>query len=193
MSEETPLDRFNVAEPADAEAELLACCASRRWADELLARRPYHDLSGVRQVSRTVLAELSWADVEQALAAHPRIGERAAGTGTEATWSRAEQAGTAGATAQTQEDLVAGNITYEERFGHVFLICATGRTAEEMLTALRERLGNDPDSERSVVRAELTKIVDLRLEKAYGMSELASESMSQGDRERLDRAREGEA
>jgi 2-oxo-4-hydroxy-4-carboxy-5-ureidoimidazoline decarboxylase len=167
MPEETPLDRFNVAEPAAAEAELLACCAARRWADELLARRPYHDLAGVRRVSHTVLDELGWADVEQALAAHPRIGERLAGAGTEETWSRAEQAGAADATQQTREDLVAGNIAYEERFGHVFLICATGRSGEEMLMALRERLGNDPGTEREVVRAELTKIVDLRLEKAF--------------------------
>lgn len=168
MPEETPLDRLNVAEPAAAEAALLACCASRRWADELLARRPYHDLADVRQVSHTILGELSWADVEQALAAHPRIGQRATGSGTEASWSRAEQEGAAGATTETLEDLVAGNIAYEERFGHVFLICATGRSAEEMLMALRERLGNDPETERAVVRAELTKIVDLRLEKAYG-------------------------
>jgi 2-oxo-4-hydroxy-4-carboxy-5-ureidoimidazoline decarboxylase len=168
MPEETPLDRFNVTEPAAAEAELLACCASRRWADELLARRPYLDLAGVRRVSHTVLDELGWADVEQALAAHPRIGERLAGASTEESWSRAEQAGVADATQQTREDLVAGNIAYEERFGHVFLICATGRSAEEMLMALRERLGNDPGTEREVVRAELTKIVDLRLEKAFG-------------------------
>lgn len=168
MPEETPLDRLNVAEAAEAERELLACCAARRWADELLARRPYHDLAGLRHVSHTVLAELSWTDVEQALAAHPRIGERAAGEGREAAWSRAEQAGTAGAGERTREDLVAGNLAYEERFGYVFLVCATGLTAEAMLSALRERLGNDPAAEREVVRGELAKIVDLRLEKAFG-------------------------
>jgi 2-oxo-4-hydroxy-4-carboxy-5-ureidoimidazoline decarboxylase len=168
MPDDTPLDRLNVAEPATAERELLACCASRRWADELLARRPYHDLAGLRRVSHTVLAELGWADVEQALAAHPRIGERAAGDGREAGWSRGEQAGVAGASALTAEDLAAGNVAYEERFGYVFLICATGLTGEQMLTALRERLGNDPDAERDVVRAELAKIVDLRLGKAFG-------------------------
>lgn len=167
MSEESPLDRLNVAEAAVAERELLACCASRRWADELLARRPYHDLAGLRRVSRTVLESLTWGDVEQALAAHPRIGERAAGSGQEAAWSRAEQAGTATADARTAEDLEGGNRVYEERFGHVFLICATGLSADAMLLALRERLGNDPDTERDVVRAELAKIVDLRLEKAF--------------------------
>jgi 2-oxo-4-hydroxy-4-carboxy-5-ureidoimidazoline decarboxylase len=164
MPEETPLERFNVAEPAHAEQTLLACCAARRWADELLARRPYHDLAGLRRVSHTVFESLTWDDIAEALAAHPRIGERTAGTGQEAAWSRDEQAG---ADSATQEDLAAGNVAYEERFGHVFLICATGLSGEEMLTALRERLGNDPDTERGVVRAELAKIVDLRLGKAF--------------------------
>lgn len=164
----TALDRLNLAEAAAAERELLACCASRRWADEVLARRPYPDLARLRAVSETVLGELGWADVRQALAAHPRIGERAAGAGREAAWSRAEQAGAAATTRAMREDLVVGNIAYEERFGHVFLICATGLSADAMLFALRERLGNDPDTEREVVRVELTKIVDLRLGKAFG-------------------------
>jgi 2-oxo-4-hydroxy-4-carboxy-5-ureidoimidazoline decarboxylase len=168
MPDETPLERLNRAEPAEAERELSTCCAARRWADELLARRPYHDLAALRAVSATVVDQLDWTDVEQALAAHPRIGERAAGTSREAQWSRAEQAGTTDATEETQEDLVAGNLVYEERFGHVFLICATGLSAEAMLYALRERLGNDPATERGVVRAELGKIVDLRLGKAFG-------------------------
>jgi 2-oxo-4-hydroxy-4-carboxy-5-ureidoimidazoline decarboxylase len=168
MPDETALDRLNLAEAAEAERELLACCASRRWADELLARRPYPDLARLRGVSETVIGELSWDDILQALAAHPRIGERAAGAGREAAWSRAEQAGAGAATTETQEDLVVGNVAYEERFGYVFLICATGLSAEAMLFALRERLGNDPDSEREVVRVELNKIVDLRLGKAFG-------------------------
>ncbi|MCT2583835.1 2-oxo-4-hydroxy-4-carboxy-5-ureidoimidazoline decarboxylase [Actinophytocola gossypii] len=157
------LRAFNRAEPAEAERELLACCASRRWARELLARRPYADLAGLRAVSARVLAGLTWADVEEALAAHPRIGERAAGQDREAAWSREEQAG-----AETREDLAAGNRVYEERFGHVFLIHATGLSAETMLTSLRARLGNDRETEREVVRAELGKIVDLRLGKAFG-------------------------
>lgn len=163
MSDDSPLDRLNAEEPAAAEHDLLACCASRRWADEILARRPYHDLARLRGVSEQVLRAMDWADVEHALAAHPRIGERGAGGSREAGWSREEQAGAA-----PSEDLVAGNVVYEERFGHVFLICATGLSGEEMLTALRERLGNDPAAERDVVREELRKIVDLRLGKAFG-------------------------
>jgi 2-oxo-4-hydroxy-4-carboxy-5-ureidoimidazoline decarboxylase len=163
MSDYSTLDGFNLAEPAVAEHALLACCAARRWADEVLARRPYPDLAALRSLSARVVSELDWADVEQALAAHPRIGERSAGASTEAAWSRDEQAG-----ATPSDDLAAGNLVYEERFGHVFLICATGLSGEEMLTALRTRLGNDPAAERDVVREELRKIVDLRLGKAFG-------------------------
>jgi 2-oxo-4-hydroxy-4-carboxy-5-ureidoimidazoline decarboxylase len=110
-----------------------------------------------------VLRALAWTDVEQALAAHPRIGERAAGASREAAWSREEQAG-----ASPNDELVAGNVAYEERFGHVFLICATGLSGAEILAEVKNRLGNEPATERDVVREELRKIVDLRLGKAFG-------------------------
>jgi 2-oxo-4-hydroxy-4-carboxy-5-ureidoimidazoline decarboxylase len=168
MSDLPRLDAFNRAEPDRAERELLACCASRRWADEVLVRRPYPDLDRLRAVSSAALALLRWGDIEEALAAHPRIGERAEGSGQEAAWSRDEQAGASATEREIQEDLRVGNLAYEERFGHVFLICATGLSAEAMLIALRDRLGNDPDTERGVVREELGKIVDLRLGKAFG-------------------------
>ena len=115
-------------------------------------------------MSEQVLRALRWDDVEQALAAHPRIGERAAGDSKEAGWSRDEQAG-----ATPGDDLVAGNRVYEERFGHVFLICATGLSGEEMLDRTRARgSATIPATERDVVREELRKIVDLRLGKAFG-------------------------
>ena len=162
MPDQSALDRLNLEEPAAAEHDLLACCAARRWADEILARRPYPDLARLRSVSEQVLRALAWADVEQALAAHPRIGERADGATTEAGWSREEQAG-----ASPSDELVAGNVAYEKRFGHVFLICATGLSGADMLAALNTRLGNDPEAERDVVREELRKIVELRLGKAF--------------------------
>ncbi len=162
MSDTSPLERLNAEEAAAAEQDLLACCAARRWADEILARRPYHDLAQLRAVSEQVLMALRWPDVLEALSAHPRIGERAAGSTPEASWSRQEQAG-----ATPSDDLVAGNIRYEERFGHVFLICATGLSGAQLLDALTARLGNDPETERDVIREELRKIVDLRLGKAF--------------------------
>ncbi|MEU8124137.1 2-oxo-4-hydroxy-4-carboxy-5-ureidoimidazoline decarboxylase [Spirillospora sp. NPDC049024] len=142
--------------------ELAACCASRRWV-AAVAGRSYADLAALRAASRRALDELDWPDVEEALAAHPRIGDRVGGGSREARWSRGEQAGAAGAAADVQDALTAGNRAYEERFGHVFLIRAAGRSALEMLGALRERLGNDPEAERDVVRRELAEIVDLRL------------------------------
>jgi 2-oxo-4-hydroxy-4-carboxy-5-ureidoimidazoline decarboxylase len=144
-----------------AQALLRPACASDAWLTALAAGRPYGSVAAVQARSDEVLAGLGWPDVEQALQAHPRIGDRPAGTGTEAGWSREEQSAATGSAGE----LRAGNLEYEERFGQVFLICATGRTAEQILAALRARLGNDPETERAVVRAELAKIVRLRLAK----------------------------
>ena len=160
---ELSLDALNAAEPELAERELLACCAARRWADELIVRRPYHDVETLERVSDTIFVELTWADIEQGLSAHPRIGERATGEGRQASWSRAEQS--AAATDQLQDQLRAGNADYERRFGHVFLICATGLTAEAILEDLMNRLSNDEPTEHEVVREELRKIATLRLRK----------------------------
>ena len=160
------LDALNAAEPERAERELLACCAANRWAGELVVRRPYHDVETLLTVSDAIFAELGWADVEQALAEHPRIGERAAGDGRAARWSEAEQSAATGAA----EELRAANLAYEERFGRVFLICATGRTAGEILAAVRQRLDNDEQTERAVVREELRRIVALRLRKLVSPS-----------------------
>ncbi|UVS78092.1 2-oxo-4-hydroxy-4-carboxy-5-ureidoimidazoline decarboxylase [Actinokineospora sp. UTMC 2448] len=158
--------RVNAGDAVEARAELLACCASRRWAARVVAGRPYADLDALRAMSARVFEELAWADLLEAVSAHPRIGERPAGP--EAGWSRQEQAAAAGADDDVLARLRAGNAEYERRFGHVFLICATGLSAAEVLAALRERMGNDADVEQEVVRAELRKIADLRLVKAAG-------------------------
>jgi 2-oxo-4-hydroxy-4-carboxy-5-ureidoimidazoline decarboxylase len=167
MPADSFLDAFNAAEPERAERQLLACCASRRWADELLARRPYHDVATMQRLSDTVFAELPWSEIEQALAAHPRIGERPAGGGQEAEWSHAEQSGVTAASAE-DGGLTSANAEYERRFGHVFLICATGLSTDDILAALRTRLANDERAERAVVREELRKIAALRLRKLAG-------------------------
>ncbi|MFI6522909.1 2-oxo-4-hydroxy-4-carboxy-5-ureidoimidazoline decarboxylase [Spirillospora sp. NPDC050679] len=156
---------LNALPPAEAESELLTCCASRRWAAAVAAGRPYGDADGLLAAATRHLDGLGWADVEEALNAHPRIGERAAGQDRESAWSRGEQAGVDDAEAATRRALADGNRAYEERFGHVFLICATGLGAERMLAALRERLDHDAEAERPVVRAELAKIVAIRLDK----------------------------
>ena len=162
---EEGLARFNLLSAAEAERQLLDCCASVAWARAVLEGRPYRDRDTLVDLSGEVLRALPWADVEQALAAHPRIGDRAGGTDRAAGWSKGEQAGAAAAGDETRAALAAGNAEYERRFGHVYLVCATGRGAEDLLAVLRGRLGNDPATEREVVRAELAKITGLRLAK----------------------------
>jgi 2-oxo-4-hydroxy-4-carboxy-5-ureidoimidazoline decarboxylase len=162
---------FDAADPTEAARLLQPCCASRRWIDEVVAGRPYGSSAALVERSEAALETLSWDDVTEALAAHPRIGEQAGGEHREAAWSRQEQAGAATAgddAAAVAEQLRGGNVAYEQRFGFVFLICATGLSAPEMLAALRKRLGHDADAESSVVRIELEKIVRLRLAKAFG-------------------------
>jgi len=158
---------FDAAPPADAAAELMPCCASRRWIAAVVKGRPYATLVGLTAASDAVLARLDWADIEDALSAHPRIGDRAAGADRESSWSRQEQSGTRAIDDDTRSALHDGNVAYQQRFGHVFLICATGLSAQRMLDALKARLRNDPIAEREVVRTELTKIVRIRLAKAF--------------------------
>ena len=136
---------------------MLSCCASRRFAAAMAAGRPYPSLAAAERATRTTFESLTWDDVREAMAAHPRIGARAHGQ------SAAEQSGVADS---SRAALAAGNARYEERFGHVFLICATGLSGEQMRAALEERLGNDPATERAAATAELEKITLLRVAKA---------------------------
>jgi 2-oxo-4-hydroxy-4-carboxy-5-ureidoimidazoline decarboxylase len=154
--------RFNALSRTQAEAELLTCCASRRWAASVVTGRPYGSVEDLFTAAIAAARELEWADVEEALDAHPRIGDRPAGADRASAWSRGEQSGVGDADRAAFAD---GNAAYEKRFGHVFLICASGRDAGEMLADLRERLGNDPETERTVVHGELVKITELRLRK----------------------------
>jgi 2-oxo-4-hydroxy-4-carboxy-5-ureidoimidazoline decarboxylase len=156
---------FNGLPAERAEADLLACCAVPSWATRLTALRPYPRRSDLVIAADAALRSLSWAEVAQGLAAHPRIGERVAGAGREAAWSRQEQAGAADADEATKAALVAANREYEDRFGYVFLIFASGRSDVEMLAAAQERLGNDDATEQVVVAGELRKIAMLRLER----------------------------
>jgi OHCU decarboxylase len=158
------LQEFNAA-PGDRLRPLLAaCCDVPRWVDAVLAGRPYGDVAALTQTADKALRDLDASEVDQAQAAHPRIGDRAEGAGTEASWSRNEQSGV-GDEPELRAALAAGNREYEDRFGRVFLICATGLSAEEMLTSLRQRLTNDETAETAVVQEELRKIALLRLAK----------------------------
>jgi 2-oxo-4-hydroxy-4-carboxy-5-ureidoimidazoline decarboxylase len=144
--------------------DLLACCAAPAWGAEVAAKRPYRDRSEILAAADAAARGLSWDDVLVGLSAHPRIGERAPGDSKEAAWSRREQStAVRSADEATKDALVGVNRAYEDRFGHVFLIFASGRTQAEILNAARERLGNDDVTERAVVAAELRKIALRRL------------------------------
>jgi 2-oxo-4-hydroxy-4-carboxy-5-ureidoimidazoline decarboxylase len=158
------LDEFNSAPSALATSALLTCCDVPGWAAAVRDGRPYPDLESVLDVADKAARELTAEDVDRALAAHPRIGERPDGRGAEAELSREEQSGVSTDT-RTRSALLEGNRAYEERFGRVFLICATGLSGEDVLAALRERLGNDEHTEAAVVADELRKIALLRLRK----------------------------
>jgi 2-oxo-4-hydroxy-4-carboxy-5-ureidoimidazoline decarboxylase len=149
---------FDALPAAAAQAALLECCAAPQWARRLVADRPHRTLPVLLERADAVLAELPEDQVDLALAGHPRIGERAVHAS-----SAREQAGMAGATDEVRAALAEGNRAYEARFGHVYLVRADGRPAAELLAVLRSRLGNDPATERAVLRAELAKINRIRL------------------------------
>ena len=164
-----PLARFNALPEPDALAELLACCAAPAWARRVVAGRPYRSLDGVLAASDDAVTGLTDSDLADALAGHPRIGERrpdpANPNSRAASWSRQEQAGMGTADQQTSLAMAELNRAYEDRFGQIYLVCATGRSATELLDLLRGRLGNDDVTERRVVRGELAQINRLRLGK----------------------------
>jgi OHCU decarboxylase len=145
-----------------AVAELLAVCHSRRWAARVAAGRPYADVATLQKAADEVWTELDPADWLEALEAHPRIGERG---GSSENWSEQEQAGVGGAEEEVRQAIDRGNAEYEERFGHVFLISAEGRSAGEILANLRARLGNDPDTELRAAAEEHRRITRLRIER----------------------------
>jgi 2-oxo-4-hydroxy-4-carboxy-5-ureidoimidazoline decarboxylase len=158
------------AQPAaEARAALRRCCGSGRWVERMLARRPFGSAAAMRRAARDAWAGLDRADTLEAFAHHPAIGDDLAALRAKfaetAAWSNDEQAGVALADERTLVELQAANREYRERFGYVFLVCATGKTAAEMLAALRARLPNDPDDELAIAAAELAKITELRLEK----------------------------
>lgn len=157
---------FNSLPAGKLEAELLAVCAAPAWGAAVAALRPYESRAAVLAAADAAARGLSWPEVLRGLSAHPRIGERAQGESKEAAWSRREQstAASSGDDA-TRAALVAANHAYEDRFGHVFLIFASGRTQEEILAAARERIDNDEQTERTIVTDELRKIALLRLER----------------------------
>jgi OHCU decarboxylase len=146
---------------SDAEQELLKCCGSHRWARAMAVRRPFASVEQLQQAAEEEWWKLESRDWIEAFSHHPRIGERVKAQG----WAKQEQSGVRGASEQTLQELEHLNRTYEEKFGHVFLIFASGKSAEEMLAALRTRLRNRENVELQNAAAEQAKITRLRLAK----------------------------
>lgn len=149
------LESFNALPTTAVLGELQACCNASRWAAVVAAGRPYAAVEALLAAADEALTD---ADLDPAMAGHPRIGDRTA-TGR----SQREQSGVAGADPAVLDALAAGNREYEERFGHVYLVSATGRSAEDLLATLRSRLANDAATERKVALGELAAINRIRL------------------------------
>jgi OHCU decarboxylase len=154
------LVRFNALSREEAEAELRRCGGSGQWARAMAAARPLATRDAAWEAAERAWRGLDREGWVEAFRSHPRIGDRTV-TGQEAD----EQAGATSASERVLDALAQGNRAYEERFGHIYIVCASGRSAEEMLFLLEERLANDPDTELAVAAAEHRKITRLRLEK----------------------------
>ena len=139
---------------------MLGCFASESWASQVASGRPYGDLDEMISVAEAAWAGLTPADWLVAMASHPKIGERG---GHAPASSEREQSEVLGARRETLDALAAENRRYEDRFGHVFLIFASGRSAEEILASLRARSSNDPSTELAIASDELRKIARMRL------------------------------
>jgi len=141
-----------------AEAEFTRCCGSMRWARLMSGERPFGSAEVLAAVAQRLWWSLAAADWLEAFAAHPRIGERA-----RSAWAAEEQAGTATMSDTTRQRLAHLNHEYEGRFGYTFLVCATGKSADDLLQILERRLLNEPAEELQIAADEQRKITGLRL------------------------------
>ncbi len=169
-SVEAALAALDALPVAELEAEIGHCCGSRRFVQDLLAQRPFGSRESLLAATTAAEAQLERADWLEAFAHHPRIGDIEAlrvrfASAQSKAWSQNEQEGVAAAEEATLEALAAGNAAYEARFGYLFIVCATGKSAAEMLAILEQRLGNEAAAELPIAAQEQSKITRLRLDK----------------------------
>ncbi|MCK6593341.1 MAG: 2-oxo-4-hydroxy-4-carboxy-5-ureidoimidazoline decarboxylase, partial [Polyangiaceae bacterium] len=165
------LKRLNTLLGDDAEAELRACCHSEEWVRRMVERRPFRRPADLFEAADEVWRTLRPEDWLEAFRAHPRIGDRPSDkeitrdTGSFKKWSSEEQSGVQGAGQPVLAELAHMNHRYEAKFGFVFLICATGKSADEMLASVKERMSNDPAAELCIAAEQQRQITRIRLEK----------------------------
>lgn len=160
------LDEWNRADAPAAQAAMLACCGATRWAHAMVATRPLATIAALSESADCIWATMEEKDWLEAFACHPRIGERKSqATGQSATWSKQEQASAATASDRILAELAEGNAEYERRFGFTYIVCATGKGAQEMLTILTRRLNSDRQTELREAAEQQRQITQIRLGK----------------------------
>jgi OHCU decarboxylase len=161
------LQSWNAADPNSALSAMIACCGARRWAAAMVALRPITTVAELSEAADRVWSTMEEADWLEAFACHPRIGDRkpAHATAKSSAWSDQEQSSTNKAADQVLADLAAGNAIYEQRFGFTYIVCATGKSAEEMLAILKRRLASDRATELREAAGQQRQITQIRLGK----------------------------
>ena len=161
------LDAWNNADESGATGAMLSCCGAHRWAEQMVALRPIANIAELSEAADRVWATMGEPDWMEAFACHPRIGERKAAAASEkaTAWSVQEQAGTSSAATNVMRELAEGNAQYEQRFGFTYIVCATGRSADEMLAILERRLANDRVAELKEAAEQQRQILQIRLGK----------------------------
>jgi len=161
------LAAWNAADASNALEAMLSCCGARRWAAAMVALRPIAGVFELSEAADRVWSTMEEADWLEAFACHPRIGERKAAhaSAQSAAWSRQEQSSTDAARAQVLAELAAGNTEYEQRYGFTYIVCATGKSAEEILAILKRRLESDRATELREAAEQQRQIMQIRLGK----------------------------
>ena len=165
---QTDLEQLNLLPASEAEHELLKCCGSKEWAERVAAKRPFGTVADLTKSADHIWWSLEPRDWLEAFHSHPKIGEKKAAAAVAAEsqkWSEDEQSGIRDSGEETIAALAKLNREYEEKFGYIFIVCASGKSSEEMLAILRQRLGNDAPEELRIAAAEQAKITQLRLTK----------------------------
>lgn len=162
------LNRLNNMSESEASIALKRCCGAQKWVDKMLSAMPFESGEQLFAKAKEYLHQLDRKDWLEAFSHHPKIGDLEVlrqKFNVNAQWEAGEQSGVATATDKILHDLAEGNKQYEEKFGYIFIVCATGKSAEEMLNILQSRLPNDPNTELKIAAGEQSKITMLRLEK----------------------------